>query len=302
MNDLELISKKSLVAHAERIPVALATVIRLHGSSYRRPGAKMLITRTGEIAGGVSGGCLERDLIMRAVQLMDSGRQESVLVTYDTRADTDDDEAEARVRSVGLGCEGVIEILLNPAPEPHLQAIEHCLASRSVTSFKVTLPNGESYIDVLVPPQRLILFGAGPDAVALFRLARELGWSVTVVNCHSAFPMPRHAFIGSDQYITTDCTTAVSKAVLQKDSVAITMTHNFEHDLAILSSIAQSGWPQYLGLLGPRVRSEKLLNEMISKGLKIPAHGIFYPLGLDIGGDSAQAIALSALADIHAVL
>lgn len=302
MNEGELILQKFRAAQAEGISVALATVVKLHGSSYRRPGAKMLITRDGQIAGSVSGGCLERDLIRRAVRMMDTSTDEGAIVIYDTRADADDDEAEARVRTVGLGCEGVIEIFLNPKPGAQLEAIAQVFRSRRPQGFALALPDGTAFVDQLSAPVRLILFGAGHDTVPMSRLAHELGWSVTVVDCHSSFAVLRSSYIGVADYRVASPALAAAAASVDQDSLAMVMTHNYEHDLEILKHLTSGSRPRYAAVLGPKKRTEKLFAELRAQGVQSPEAGMHYPMGLDIGGDSPQTIALSALAQAQAVL
>ncbi|MBC7386541.1 MAG: XdhC family protein [Cryobacterium sp.] len=299
MNESSAILEFYRSASREGTPVALATVVRVDGSSYRRPGAKMLIARDGRINGSVSGGCLERDLIRRAVLALD--QNQSSLIRYDTRADADDDEAEALVKSAGLGCEGVIEIFLDPNPALHLSAIERVIRSDVGEDFYVDVPNQAPFIDRIEPPHRLILFGAGHDAVSMWRLARELGWLTTVVDLRSSFPVPKSLFSGVDRYLVPDLVEAVEKAQVGPHSLVILMTHQFEHDRALLSALSENP-PLYVGMLGPRVRSEKILNSLRGQGNGVAFPNLHSPLGLDIGGDTPAAVALSALAEIQAVL
>jgi xanthine dehydrogenase accessory factor len=281
------------------VAAALATVVKVTGSAYRRPGAKMLITADGEISGSISGGCLERDLIRRARRAMD--RLEPTMVRYDTRGDGDEDENALRIQSGGLGCEGVIEIFINPAPDEHLASLERAHRERQNVEFPVVLPDGEEFRDVLSPPVSLIIFGAGHDAVPMARLAQAIGWQTTIVDCRSSFSMPRRLFGDVGAFISCDPERILERVEIPSESLAFLMTHNYEHDRAILKQIV--GHPlKYIGLLGPRARSERLLSEIEKEKIRIPSDRLHFPMGLDIGGETPQAIALSALAEAQAVL
>jgi xanthine/CO dehydrogenase XdhC/CoxF family maturation factor len=303
MNETQSIIKFWKLSREASQPVkkfALATVVRVQGSSYRRPGAKMLITEEGRVVGCVSGGCLERDLIRRAMDAIAS--QTPKLLRYDTRSDSEDDEAETYVKTVGLGCEGVIEIFLNPAPETQLKFLENSLRESATTSLSLPLPDGTEYVDVLKPIQKLMIFGAGHDAVPLVEIANLLGWQTTVVDCRSAFPTPRTFFAKADYFIKSEPDQAVNRVEVSEGTVVVTMTHNYEHDRMIIREILKKKQPIYLGMLGPKVRSERLVQSLEAEGVPLVRDHLYYPVGLDIGGNSPESIALSIAAEIQAVL
>jgi len=281
------------------VGAALATVVKVTGSSYRRPGAKMLITADGEISGSVSGGCLERDLIRRAHWAID--RSEPQMIRYDSRIDGDEVEPAREIQTPGPGCGGVIEVFVNPAPDEHLASLERAHRERRRIAFPIVLPGGESYLDILSPPVSLILFGAGQDAVAAARIAQEIGWQTRVVNCRSSLPLPRPLFGEVDAFLSCDPDQILERVEIRPGSIAFVMTHNYEHDRAILRQIVVRP-VRYIGLLGPRARSERLLAEIAEERIPIPTDLIHFPMGLDIGGETPQAIALSALAEALAVL
>ena len=284
-------------SHARKKSV-LATVVKVEGSSYRRTGARMLIVEGGEIAGCVSGGCLERDLIRRASNL----NEEPVLMRYDTRSDSESSEAEIFLETIGLGCEGVIEILLDPKPERQLAPIKKVMSDRKKENLTLELPNGVLYRETLAAPPQLVIFGAGHDAVPLCQMAADVGWDVTVVDCRSSFPTPAQYFAEADLFIQSDPETIFDKLKIDEDSLMVTMTHNYEHDRIILGEILARTSPAYIGLLGPRTRSEKLLTSLDPVKVKTNFSKLHFPVGLDIGGDNPQAIALSILAEMQSVL
>lgn len=285
------------------IRYALATVVRVFGSSYRSPGAKMIISEGGEISGSISGGCLERDLIRRA--LVSIRDQKPALIRYDTRAEAtedDNDQGEFLVQTAGLGCEGVIEIYLEPNPSHHIAAIERCLTQDEVVAFEINLPDGETYPDIITPPCKLVIFGAGPDIVAMIEIGHALGWDITVVDCKSSFPVPKRLFQKADRILSLSPERVLENLKLDERTFVALMTHNFEHDQLILEQLATVTSIKYLGLLGPKVRGEKLLRELQARGVSLQAENIHYPMGLDIGGDNSQAIALSAYAEMQSIL
>lgn len=321
-------------AQADGLRSALAVVIRIEGSSYRRPGAKMLIAEDGVISGAVSGGCLERDLIQRAIRVLATGKSERVI--YDTRLDSEDrddedsDAAPSVVRKVNtsLGCEGVIEILIDPNPRPWLDTIARVLETRRDAVFVYSLELGtelksaatglaalalevkqsycldEVFFDLNRAPPRLILFGAGHDAIPMTRIARELGWWTGVADCRSGFPQAASHFRHVDRYLKCLPEEACRSMGIDAESLVLVMTHHLEHDRAILRELIPIA-PRYLGLLGPRTRGARLLAETAVE-LGIAPESIVgrarFPVGLDLGGEGASAIALAAIAEIHALI
>jgi xanthine dehydrogenase accessory factor len=294
---------RSIIQFYKRDPqvrYALATVVRVFGSSYRSPGAKMIVSESGEISGSISGGCLERDLIRRAI---DSFRHDqSTLIRYDTRAEADDDAGEFLVQSAGLGCEGVIEIFLEPNPARHVSAIEHCLSENRAVDFELALPDGEIYLDQIQPPHQLTLFGAGPDIIPMIDIGHALGWELSVVDCKSAFPVPRRLFNKADKIYSLPPEGILGSLTFDSQSLVALMTHNYEHDRIILEQLAELPALKYLGILGPKVRGEKLLKELNESGKKLSAQHIHFPIGLDIGAENSQAIALSVFAEMQSIL
>lgn len=335
---------------------ALATVVEVRGSAYRRPGARMLITEGGHTTGGVSGGCLERDVLLRARGAIQSGK--TSLVTYDT---TDDDDIEF---GVGLGCRGVVRILIEPLPvagEPfHLPFLEELIRRREpgvlVTVWRVEGPrevragsrlllssNGRLWDDIgnpelatrieaearealrtgrsvsrcyrwptgevtallefLRPPLPLVVFGGGPDAVPLVQLASELGWQVTVVDGRPS-AANRARFPHADAVLLCRPEHVQEQVRLNSDTVAVVMTHHYLTDLRLLELLLHSP-VRYLGLLGPKSRSERLLQELAQAGIvpnEAQRRRLHAPVGLDLGAETSEEIALAILAEIRAVL
>ena len=194
-------------------PGVLATLVTVEGSSYRRPGARLLVTAEGRRIGSISGGCLEEDVLARARAVAASGKPE--LVVYDTSSEND------LVWGVGLGCHGVVQVLLEklPARPDWVTTLSANLAARRATEVEVVwrdagaksplgtrlAQSGPARVGVfrqtLEPPVSLVVFGAGDDAQPLVAFAKQLGWHVTVADPRPAFatavrfPFPDQAFM-----------------------------------------------------------------------------------------------------------
>jgi xanthine/CO dehydrogenase XdhC/CoxF family maturation factor len=334
-------------------PMFLATVVQTTGSTYRRPGARMLI-RGDEFVGTISGGCLESDVVEYTRQRMSSG--EPIVVTYDMSADTD------LIWGFGIGCNGTVQVLIERLQPEYccdpIAFIQSCYQQRQpgvlVTVFAaaptttvavgsrmmvllgktttdITEPAltaqlmrdgaltrsqvrrydwatgwAEVLIEVIEPPLPLLLIGAGRDAVPLAQLAQGLGWEVTVVDGRASAATPeRFAFV--DRVVQT------RREVLAQDlaavglddrTVAVVMTHNYFDDRAALECLLPSP-VQYVGLLGSRDRTQRLLEEVRSTGLQVTPEQyarLYAPVGLDIGADTPETIALAIVAEIQRVV
>lgn len=297
-------------------PLVLATVVSTAGSTYTKQGHRMLIADSGDYQGLISGGCLEGDLAAHARQVIASG--EARVITYDLRGEADE------LFGLGIGCDGLLRILLQrllPADgfEP-FTAIAAALRSDVPAHCAVVLANaGELRIgttlisadpvfgqpdlataDVLYRPlrplPRLLVLGAGPDAVPVVALADTLGWRVTVVD-HRPALLEQAGFARADSRVCAPAVELASQVALQNFAAAIVMSHHLATDHSYLVALATSPIP-YIGLLGPTGRRDRLLRELgVTAGaLASRLHG---PAGLDIGADSPESIALSILAEVH---
>jgi xanthine dehydrogenase accessory factor len=288
-------------------PASLATLVRVEGSSYRRAGARLLLDHAGRRLGSISGGCLEEDLLVR-LRARTSKVSAPELVMYDTTAEND------LVWGVGLGCHGVVHIVLEslPARPGWVAAAGERLSRREPAEVWVDdqqgthLPPIEAparpagFVDVLQPPLALVVCGAGDDAQPLVRLSKTLGWTVQVVDPRAAFAT-RDRFPEADR-VTCCAAEAVAEVVPTDDrTAAVIMTHHYRFDLPMLGALRPLGLA-YLGLLGPRRRAERLLTELAptaSRSGDLPT-GFHAPVGLDLGGDGPEAVALAILAEIQA--
>lgn len=301
----------------------LVTVVKTLGSSYRRPGARLLITQDGRRAGSISGGCLEDDIIKKAWWLTEKG---AVIRRYDTTPDGDIGPSGEGSGGFGLGCNGIIYLLLerlrfdesSPLALLHrvhasrkIAFLQHVLEpAASVGSSEtraqiaagnavVRLDSGqEVFFETLTPPTRLMVFGAGDDAVPLTELARYLGWQVSVFDGRAHYAR-REKFPHADEVAVHDATRSLDTLQIDSRTVAVVMTHSYSQDLNFLKQLAKTPLA-YLGVLGPRSRSAQLLIDAEIEPACVPSlHG---PTGLDIGADGPEQVALSIIAEIQATL
>jgi xanthine/CO dehydrogenase XdhC/CoxF family maturation factor len=306
---------KALLAPGAQAGV-LATLVAVEGSSYRRPGARLLIDAGHSRIGSISGGCLEEDVIARAAKVMATGEPDAVV--YDTTSEND------LVWGVGLGCHGVVRVLLEKvAPRPSwATAVAANFQRRRTTALAIThggrdrrewgtrlaapgdCPDPEAlFMDMVAPPPVLVIFGAGDDAQPLARLAEGLGWQVTVADPRPAFATAeRFPFV--DTLVAAPADELVSRVNPGMDAVAVVMTHHYVHDVPILRDLLCRPLT-YLGLLGPRKRAEKIFGDLAGSGAMVSAVQwalVHAPVGLDLGADAPEQVALSIIAEIQAVL
>lgn len=242
----------------------LVTVVATRGSTYRKSGTRCVIAEDGEVTGAISGGCVERDLALRAGFLSFAPR----VITYDSSS------SEDIVFGLGLGCRGSLTMLVEPfdaTHPPRLPAVPQDTPVRHIVTFEDRVLLEET----LEPQTRVAIFGRGPDAAPVEVIARAVGWDVDVIRAREVPELARY------------------------DAIVV-MTHNFLHDVEIIAAALRSP-VSYIGLLGPKRRGEEILTQLDDVD---PAalHRLHNPIGLDLGGDSPEAIALSIVAEIQSVL
>jgi xanthine dehydrogenase accessory factor len=316
----------------------LVTLVRVQGSSYRQPGARLIVCKDGSYEGGISAGCLEADLLRKAAWLTRDG---AAVERYSTLFD------EPAEMPFGLGCGGVLDVLLESVSthecQALLSAIEASLAGQenivvtwlpsggnsvmravfhadgqlifaspglsneSLAQARVMCLDGTNsgvdgiFMERLVPPQRLYVLGAGDDAKPLVTMASLLGWSVTVVDGRTHLAR-RSRFPESDVRVMSNPDGAL-REIGPRDAVVI-MSHRYEQDAHCLLTILPAR-PRYLGLLGSRQRSALLIADVAAR-LRMPVSEccelICAPVGLDLGGDGPEAIALAIIAEAQACI
>ena len=262
----------------------LATVIDVRGSGYRMPGARMLILANGATVGTVSGGCLEADVLERAKIVLVTRRSE--VFTYDTTG------SEDSIFSLNMGCRGVIEILLEPLGRD----------SPLFAEMRTTYENRKRTAN-FEPPIAVLLFGAGADAVPMARIVTELGWQVIVHDHRPAF-LTTTRFPAAEKLVFQNVDQPLGQIAADNRTAAVIMTHNYGRDREILPALLRSN-VFYIGALGPKRRTEQLLKELASAGNDFSDEQLarlYAPVGLDIGADTPEGIALAIVGEIQSVL
>lgn len=305
-------------AQRNNVQTVLATVVDLEGSSYRKPGVRMLIAENGTMTGAVSGGCVEKEVFRQAQSVFNDGIPK--IMTYDGR--------------YRLGCEGILYILIEPfSPnEAVLESFQKVLKERKTfqidayyeqkdctsTTFGsiLTVENEALHLrhgfkpdkalsvfnESMNPCFQLFIIGAEHDAVQLSGFASRTGWEVTVV-ADVTEEKDISDFPGAVDFISC-LPEALEVHQIDEQSAVILMTHSYVKDLKYLLRLAETR-PVYLGLLGPSKRREKLLNEFLERYPHVAdtffdrIHG---PAGLNIGAETPQEIAVSIISEILSVV
>jgi xanthine/CO dehydrogenase XdhC/CoxF family maturation factor len=282
----------------------LATVVQVDGSAYRRPGARMLISEEGDWWGGISGGCLEGDILKKAQLALYS--QEYKSITYDTR------EEDPFALGIGLGCQGVIEIHINPfqhqinqlitSLEDHIQGnVAHTLSVRYTEDFKISLVEAveshsskwvdDTFTEYLPAPMTVWLFGNQFDSHAFIQQASLLSWRVNWVGIMSKMKanLPVNGRSSYEDFGT-----------IKNSDYVVMMTHDLDKDVKILKQLIEFPTkPAYVGILGPKKRFEKLQNHFEQDLVtQLP---IATPIGLDLGAEGPEEIAISIMAEILSI-
>lgn len=342
---------ESLSERGERM--ALATVVEVKGSTYRRPGARLLVPEHGDMIGNISGGCLEGDIADVARIVMSEGR--SRIASWDLTADDD------AVWGLGLGCNGAIQVFVEPAEK----AAEVARALRAaledgqpicvVTVLDSAVPGTEqggrllvrsgggtdgtlgeagldaagrdaalellalgrsevrtllgpaggtrAFVEVLEPPLRVLVCGAGHDAIPLVKAVTLLGGNPIVVDDRPAF-LTEERFPEASKFVLVERPDdAAGAAPVDEWTYVVVMTHNFLRDKEYLRSFLTSP-VAYIGMLGPAARTQRLLFELRQEGVDVTerdAQRIHSPVGLDLGAEGPEEIAQAIVAEILSV-
>jgi xanthine dehydrogenase accessory factor len=291
-------------------PVALATIVATTGSTYRHAGARLFIPAEGEPIGNISGGCLEDDVARIGREVMRTG--EPRLASFDLTADED------AVWGYGLGCNGSFEVFVEPT-EGALAAADALRHERGLLTSVLTGPDAGTHrfqaeppgfdlprlteedgarvlLEPILPPMRLIVCGAGHDAIPLVRQADELGWRATVADVRHALLNPER-FPGAYDFCDADPEAAAAATQPDTRTAIMLMSHNYLRDVAYLGSFLGAE-VAYLGVLGPRGRTEQMLAEL---GRPQALDRLHAPAGLDIGAEGPEEVARAIVAEILAV-
>lgn len=326
-------------------PLVLGTVYDTLGSTYSKPGHRILIAANGDYQGLVSGGCLEGDLAERARTVVNTGKPTAV--TYDLRNEADE------LFGLGVGCNGLLRVFLQtlneddgyepfaaiaqallgvqpaatatiiesevdaaapgatlvcsadssrafglaPAAAAELAARAREVLRDGRPRFRVAEPGYSVLYAPLKPIPRLLVLGAGLDAMPLVGMATELGWRVTVADHRPAY-VARSGFECAERTLLVVPDALCAHLVLDDFDAIVVMSHHLTTDRKYLGQLANVR-AAYLGILGPAARRERLLGELAEQGVALHAR-LRGPVGLDIGADSPESIALSILAELQA--
>lgn len=352
MKEIKTIIKAYDEIDTDNLHAALATVVRVEGSSYRRTGARMLVLDNGTWVGGISGGCLEGDALKRARLAINNSI--STLITYDT---SEDDPHQI---GVGLGCNGIIDVLFTPLdfsnPDNPVEILKSCIRSNRETHVLITItktegkcanlqagqlirytgpdslkvfenpdleellnkavelqlskstsnsfyyetPEGNNlalFIEILPPEIHVVLIGHQYDVYSMSRLIKELGWRISIIADLLKVNSKIRAIADEIRPVSE-----FSELTIDDHTAIILMSHDYKTDKRNLSLVLKSKAP-FIGMLGPRLRSEKIWKELAEENNPVSAtdmHRIYAPLGLDIGAVTPEEIALSLAAGIKA--
>lgn len=288
--------------------IALATVVETWGSSPRPLGSKMVVTRSGKMAGSVSNGCIEGAVFEEAQKVLESGRPKVAAFGV----------ADDVAFEVGLACGGHIEVFVQPLGDAHRRLIE-MLERNEPATLRTNLATGDAELvagvpsgrelarrdgDVFVEPFRrpahLVIIGAIHIAIPLHRLAKLMGYRVTVVDARAKFAT-RERFPEADDVIVAWPDEAMKRITIDNSTYVVILTHDPKFDLPALRSVLAAE-PGYIGAIGSRktnqnrfdaLRQEGFTDEQIAR-----VHG---PIGLDLGSRGAEETALGILAEVTAV-
>ncbi len=331
-------SSSSAAWRTEGVPLALGTVIETAGSTYSKAGRQILLAADGRHAGLVSGGCLEGDLAEHARRVIATGAAD--IVTYDMRAAADDiwgiglgcngmmrillqrldagnnwqpfsDLAATMRKNTTAIVALVIRSASKDLPAGHCRLVGTRDDADGVMPEWLRLPTNLPGIEDargvdaavlcwrIVPWPRLLVLGAGPDALPLVNLARTLGWETTLAD-HRPHYLQSGAFGGADRRVLVEPAELGSQLQLADYSAVVVMSHHLDTDRTYLGVLADYGHP-YVGVLGPAARRARLLDEL---GLSESpfADRLRGPVGIDIGADSPEIIALSIVTEIQTVV
>ncbi len=351
MKEITQILKAYSEAKKANKKTALATVVKVEGSSYRQPGARMLVTEDGNLTGAISGGCLEGDALRKA--LLSIHQQQNKLITYNTS-----NEGDSEV-GLQLGCNGIVHILFEYIDEAitnnPIQLLEELKTERkgavvaTVFSLKrqaaqigtvlfyrenssvlfqndvvlniipdvkkvleektsaIKKINDDSENEVLLeyinPPVSLVIAGAGNDVQPLVKMVEILGWEITVGEGRAThaiqkrFPAAKNVIIANPEQLFESIS-------IDDQTYLVLMTHNYKYDLAMLKLLLDSDCT-YIGILGPKTKLNRMLDDLQNEGITVndeQLNRIYGPIGLDIGAETSEEIALSIVSEIKAVI
>ncbi|UPZ15002.1 XdhC family protein [Flavobacterium humidisoli] len=350
MKEINEILKAYSQAKSEGKKTALATVVKVEGSSYRQPGARMMVTEDGELTGAISGGCLEGDALRKA--LLSIHQKQNKLVTYNTN---NEDDAEVGLQ---LGCNGIVHILFEYIDEEvsnnpiqllkqlelerkeavivtifslkrnafqigttlffrkdspvlnHnnevlnlISDVKEVLKTKTSVVKKLQEENdNEALIEYIKPSISLVIAGAGNDIQPLVKMASILGWKITIGEGRATHATKKR-FPKADQVSVVNPEHFLENIVIDDQTYFALMTHNYKYDLVVLKELLKTDF-HYIGILGPKSKFNRMLDDLLIEGITVSEEQmkrIHTPVGLDIGTETSEEIALSIVSEIKAV-
>ena len=320
IHELKEIIGQAVINQQKGLKNVLASVVHLDGSSYRKPGVRMLIGEDLSTIGAVSGGCVEKEIIRRASSVFADGKPK--IITYDGR--------------YRLGCEGILYILIEPffIENTFLKRFSEVIQQREtlkIDSFfqkddeifgnfgsQITFSNQETvafsqdfsvdettelnlFSQVLVPAFKLLIIGGEHDAVKLCKIASNLGWEIDVITS-AKYPKQLADFPGANSVIGESPET-IQFTDLNENTAIVIMNHSYVQDLKYLVKLANFQ-PTYIGILGAPKKGERLFNELFEFVPEVSVaflNCIYTPAGLHIGAQTPEEIAISIIAEILAI-
>lgn len=318
IHEFKNIINQAIINQQKGLKNILASVVYLEGSSYRKPGVRMLIAEDLSSVGAVSGGCVEKEIIRRTTSVFTDGK--SKIITYDGR--------------YKLGCEGILYILLESffITEDFIDAFSYAIKKReqlkiesyftkqdeafgnfgSVITFKNNVKfsfsenfhpqeNTETFCQILQPAFKLIIIGGEHDAVKLCKTGANLGWEVDVIT--SIKDSKQLSDFPGANSVTGNSPETIQFSDIEENTAIVIMNHSYVQDLKYVVKLAEHN-PKYIGILGAPKRRERLFNELFEFIPDISdafLDHIYTPAGLHIGAQTPEEIAVSIVAEILSV-
>ncbi len=320
LHELKEIINQAIINQKKGLKNVLASVVHLDGSSYRKPGVRMLISDDLSSIGTVSGGCVEKEIIQRAKIVFTDNKPK--VITYDGR--------------FRLGCEGVLYILIEPffISVDFLNSFVEATKNRETIKIEssfikqdeafgdfgsiITFENKKTYsfsdannhksekedvfTQILQPSFKFIIIGGEHDAVKLCKVASNLGWEIEVIT--SAKDSKQLSDFPGANSVIGDSPETVQFSNIEENTAIVIMNHSYVQDLKYLVNLSKYK-PKYIGVLGAPNRRERLFNELFEYAPDVSddfLDHIYTPAGLHIGAQTPEEIAVSIVAEILSVI
>lgn len=321
IHELKEIINQAVINQQKGLKNVLASVVYLEGSSYRKPGVRMLISEDFNSVGAVSGGCVEKEIIQRSKTVFKDNKAK--LITYDGR--------------YRLGCEGILYILIEPffITDDFLETFINANSKRqslkidsffekedetfgnfgSVVTFENQQQftfsdkfehqqknNVEVFTQILKPAFKLLIIGGEHDAVKLCKIAANLGWEIDLIT--SAKDSKQLKDFPGVNSVVGDSPETIQFKDIEENCAIVIMNHSYVQDLKYVIKLADYK-PKYLGIIGSPKKRELLFNELFEFAPETSEaflDRIYMPAGLHVGAKTPEEIALSIVAEILSVI